>query len=110
MTQHHFNNHYLDFNMTDNTHTDMQTHVDAAAYGLWGLVLKAMLREGKTSAIASMDAVANGRAFVSVEVVFTRRGVAMDATFNSHGEKGHLFSLTCMNPAQPTAPDSDAVH
>ena len=83
--------------MTDNTQTDMQTHVDAAAYGLWGLVLKAMLREGKTSAIASMDAVANGR-------------VAMDATFNSHGEKGHLFSLTCMNPEQPPASDSDAVH
>ena len=93
--------------MTDNTQADMQTHVDAAVYGL---VLKAMLREGKTSAIASMDAVANGRAFVTVEVVFMRRGVAMEGTFNSHGEKGNLFTITCMNPAQPPAPDSGPVH
>ncbi len=100
----------LDFNMNDNTHADIQTQVITASQSLWSLVLRAMLQEGDTSAVASMDAVANGRAHVEVSVIFIRRGVALEGSFCSHGGRGNLFTITCMNPSEPPASDSDAVH
>lgn len=84
--------------------TEVQTLVDAAGAGLWGLVMKALLLEGKASALATMDAVTDGRAFVQIDVLFTKRGMALEGKLCSHGERGHLFSATLNNPEPPATP------
>ena len=84
--------------------SDVHTLVDASSAGLWGLVIKALLQEGKTSALATMAAVSEGRAFVQIEVLFTKRGMALEGKLCSHGERGHLFSATLNNPEPPTTP------
>lgn len=90
--------------MINPTDSDVQTLADASSAGLWGLVIKALLLEGKTSALATMNAVSEGRAFVQIEVLLTKRGMALEGKLCSHGERGHLFSVTLHDPAPPTTP------
>lgn len=81
-----------------------QTYLDSASAGLWGFALTALLKEGKESALASMDAVQAGRAFVKCELRFDKRGVSADGHFCSHNAESHLFSVTLRPPTAPLAP------
>jgi hypothetical protein len=67
--------------------------VNAASINLWGFVLEAFLKEGKSASVASIDEVMAGRASVEVLALFTRRGMSAEGHYCSHGGKSHLFSL-----------------
>ena len=81
-----------------------QTYLDSAGAGLWGFALTALLKEGKESALASMDAVQAGRAFIKCELRFDKRGVAADGHFCSDAIEKHLFSVTLRSPPAPPGP------
>lgn len=83
-----------------------EIYMEAASVGLWGLALSALMREGKQSALASMDAVQAGRAFVKCELLFTKRGVSAEGHFCSHGAQAHLYSVTLRQPTAPPAASS----
>ncbi|MBP7485646.1 MAG: hypothetical protein KA781_10100 [Aquabacterium sp.] len=96
--------------MDEKTKSDVQTCIEAAGAGLWGLVVKALLEEGKTGALAAMDKVLDGRAFVQIEVLFTKRGMSAVGSFCSHGERSNLFSVTLNQPAPDVPPAPAALH
>lgn len=80
---------------------DMRTLIDAAAAGLMGLALKALLKEGSQAAEANLDAVADGDAFIEATVLFTKRGVSAEGHFCSHGAKAHLFTVNSLAARKP---------
>lgn len=89
----------------------VQTYVEATQAGLWGMALHALLLDGKGNALASLDKIAAGSAFVEVQVLFTRRGMALTGEFCSHGERSNLFSATLNQPAAPgVSPAPDALN
>ena len=92
--------------MDEKAKADVQTCIEATGVGLWGLVVKALLEDGKTGALAAMDQVLDGRAFVQIEVLFTRRGMSAEGSFCSHGERSNLFSVTLNQPAAPDVPSA----
>lgn len=94
--------------MDNQIDSDIQTYVAAAQAGLWGMAMHAFLLEGKGSALASLDKIAAGSAFVEVQVLFTRRGMALTGEFCSHGERSNLFSSTLNQPAAPGVPPAPA--
>ena len=75
-----------------------QTYCETVGVGLWGLVITSLLKEGMSSAVASIDAVQAGKAFVETTVLFTKSGISLEGQFCSHGEKAHLFSAVMKNP------------
>jgi len=80
---------------------DMRTLIDAAAAGLMGLALKALLKDGSHAAEANLDAVADGAAFIECSVLLTRRGVSAEGHFCSHGAKAHLFTVNSLAARKP---------
>lgn len=90
--------------MSNEINSDIQTYMETAQAGLWGMAMHAFLLEGKGSALASLDKISAGTAFVEVQVLFTRRGVAVTGEFCSHGERSNLFSATLNQPAAPDVP------
>ena len=90
--------------MSNNIDSAVQTYMDSAQAGLWGMALHALLLEGKGSALASLDKIAAGTAFVEVQVLFTRRGMAVTGEFCGHGERSNLFTATMNQPDAPDAP------
>jgi len=90
--------------MTTESNSAVQTYIEAAGAGLWGLVTRALMEEGQTATLAAMDAVQAGRAFVQIEVLFTKRGMAASGQVCSHGERSNLFSVTLNQPPLPDVP------
>jgi len=90
--------------MSNNIDSDVQTYLEAAQAGLWGMALRALLLEGQGNALACLDKLADGSAFVELQVLFTRRGMAVTGEFCSHGERSNLFSATLNQPDAPDAP------
>lgn len=90
--------------MSNEINSDVQTYMESAQVGLWGMALRAFLMEGKTNALACLDKIAAGSAFVEMTVIFSKRGVAFEAEFCSHGERSNLFTATLNQPAAPDVP------
>ena len=90
--------------MTNNIDSDVQTYLEAAQAGLWGMALRALRLEGQGNALACLDKLSAGSAFVELQVLFTRRGMAVTGEFCSHGERSNLFSATLNQPDAPDAP------
>jgi len=90
--------------MENRIHSDAQTYMDAVQAGLWGLAMHAFLLEGKANALVSLDKIATGSAFIEVQVLFTRRGMAVTGEFGSHGERSNLFTATLNQPGAPDVP------
>ena len=80
---------------------DIRTLIDAAAAGLMGLALKALLKDGSHAAEANLDAVADGDAFIEATVLFTKRGVSAEGHFCSHGAKARLFTVNTLAARKP---------
>ena len=98
-------------NQQINHDPDIQQYMETVNVGLWGLVLKALQKEGAASKLATLDAVQSGRAFVEVKVLLTKRGISTEGHFCSHGAKGHLFSVNLNHPPATDEPPTDtAVH
>lgn len=92
-----------------NINSDVQTYVEAAQSGLWGLAMHALLLEGKDSALASLDKIAAGTAFIEMQALFTKRGIAFTGEFCSHGERSNLFSVTLNQPDAPNVPPAPSL-
>lgn len=80
--------------MSNQANPDVFVCADAATAGLWALVTHALRQDGQGAALVAMDQVTAGRAHVECSAVFTKRGVALDGKFCSHGTSSHLFSVT----------------
>lgn len=83
----------------DTTENEIQTA--AAATGLFGLALKAFIKDaGHTGALAALKKIEDGKAFVKCEVIFNKTGMTIEAMYHSHGNKSgqHLFSASMRNP------------
>ena len=87
---------------TNQADDDTRTLIDAAAAGLMGLATKALLAEGKASAVAILDAIEAGDAFIETTVIFTKRGVSAEGHYCSHGSKAHLFTVNAVAARKPT--------
>lgn len=96
--------------MIEKNDSDFQACTQAAAFGLWGLVALALLRKGEVSGHAAMDDVCEGRAFVSIDVLFSRRGMTVECDFCSNGERKSLFGATLHQPAADVPPAPAARH
>jgi hypothetical protein len=79
-----------------------RTLIDAAAAGLMGLAMTALMKEGNAAALANLDAVADGSAFIETTVMFTKRGVSAEGHFCSHGGKAHLFTVNAVEARKPS--------
>jgi hypothetical protein len=97
--------------MENQIKSEIFTCAEAAGVGLWALVARALQVEGKDAALASMDKIADGKAHVKCEVLLTKRGMAIEGRFCSHGTDSHLFSLTLNGQGDTNAhPSSDSLH
>ncbi|MBK9444395.1 MAG: hypothetical protein IPN53_25205 [Comamonadaceae bacterium] len=87
-----------------NTQTDLEqneTLTASACTSLFGLALKALLSDGgKHGALAALQKIEDGKAFVKCEVVFNKSGMTIEGMYHSHGNKAgqHLFSANLRNP------------
>ncbi len=83
-------------NQNDGDDDGIQTLIDAAGAGLMGLAMKALMKEGKAAALANLDSIADGDAFIETTVMFTKRGVSAEGHYCSHGGKAHLFTVNAV--------------
>lgn len=95
--------------MTNQTKPDVYICAEAAGTGLWALVSHALLQDGQGALLAAMDQVSSGKAHVECSVTFTKRGVALDGKFCSHGTASHLFSVT-LNTPNSLPPEPKMIH
>ena len=88
--------------MSDSQNSELtpsvQTYIETVGIGLWGLVITGFLKDGRAAALASIDAIQDGKAFVETTVMFTKSGLSLDGQYCSHGHKTHLFSVTMRHP------------
>lgn len=96
--------------MSEDEDLAFQACTQAAAFGLWGLVSLALLRKGESSGHAAMDDVCEGRAFVRLDVLFSKRGMTIECDFCSDGERTGLFGATLRQPAPYVPPAPEARH
>lgn len=67
-----------------------QKFIDSAEFGLWGVVAHALNQDGAT---APMDAFTEGRAIVQVDVLFSTKGMSVEAYFICNGVRMGLFNI-----------------
>lgn len=84
--------------MNNASDDDIQQLLQTASTGLFGIAIKALAGEGKAAALASVDAIAEGRAFLEVRVLMTKRGISAEGHFCSQGGKTRLFEVALHNP------------
>lgn len=94
--------------MENQTKSEIFTCAEAAGVGLWALVTHALRSEGKDAALAAMDKIADGKAHIRCEVLLTKRGIALEGRFCSHGTDSHLFSVTLNQPGDTDTPPTSA--
>lgn len=96
--------------MIEENDSDIQACTQAAAVGLWGLVALALLEKGEAIGQSAMDDVVGGRAFVQIDVLFTKRGMVIEGDFCRNGERSGLFGVTLNQPAPDVPPAPAALH
>lgn len=87
-------------NEIENEQDAIQIQANAAFVGLFGLALKAFIKDGgKSGALAALDKIESGDAFVKVEVLINKNGMTATGAYCSHNAKDgqNLFNVTLRN-------------
>jgi len=75
--------------------------IQTARVGLWGLGLKALMKEGKAPALTCLDKLASGDAEMQFEVKMTGSTVELQCHYSSHGARLLIVALK-LGDSEPT--------
>ncbi len=65
--------------------------IEAAGFGVKGLILRALMHEGGAAPIATFAKIGQGQGFVEVRIRIDAAGIKADGAFCSHNERAALF-------------------